>query len=177
MLRKLLLVVLAAVLIYVGAKSQVSTVKEGVTPPNFWDNIRYFKPSEFDSPDEKGSGYNMNPELIRILDQCREICGFPFQINSGYRTKAYNESLKERGYNPSPNSAHMKYMAVDIHMPSLSHMYQAVTTFRSLGIKRIGQYHTKNGNYFIHVDNDNTKPYQGEWYYRNGQKTDVPHIP
>ena len=44
-----------------------------------WDNIRFFKPSEFESPEL------MNPELIYALDALRAKVGRPFIVHSSYR--------------------------------------------------------------------------------------------
>ena len=77
--------------------------------------MKFFNYSEFDSPDELGSGKNMSPEILEMLDLAREKYDKPIKITSGYRTKAYNEGLKKRGYKASPNSSHLKGLAVDIH--------------------------------------------------------------
>ena len=52
--------------------------------------MRYFDTSEFDSPDEPGSGQYMDDEFLEMLDNARHMAGIPFIINSGYRTKAAN---------------------------------------------------------------------------------------
>ena len=77
--------------------------------------MRYFNYTEFDSPDELGSGQNMSPKILEMLDQAREKYDKPIKITSGYRTQAYNEDLKARGYKASKNSSHLKGLAVDIH--------------------------------------------------------------
>ena len=43
--------------------------------------MKYFKLSEFDSPDSKGSGKNMCYEFLQKIDKAREIAGIPFKIN------------------------------------------------------------------------------------------------
>ena len=55
--------------------------------------MRYFNYTEFDSPDELGSGKNMNSEILEMLDLAREKFDKPIKITSGYRTKEYNEDL------------------------------------------------------------------------------------
>ena len=55
--------------------------------------LRYFKLSEFDSPDEPGSGAKMQPETLQMLDAARHIAGVPFKITSGYRTKEHNRKV------------------------------------------------------------------------------------
>ena len=49
--------------------------------------MRYFSYSEFDSPDEVGSGQKMHPDILEMLDQVRDKFDKPIRINSGYRTE------------------------------------------------------------------------------------------
>lgn len=126
------------------------------------NTLRYFNYQEFDSPDFPGSGVvYMRDDFLKMLDDVRHHSGFPFLVNSGYRTRKYNESLK----GSSSDSAHIYGKASDIHMPSLEHMRKAVNVARSVGFKRIGQYRTASGNWFIHLDNDWTKAFQEEWAF------------
>ena len=53
--------------------------------------MKYFKLTEFDSPDEPGSGSCMNEEILNMLDAVRKQFGKPIKINSGYRTIARNK--------------------------------------------------------------------------------------
>ena len=76
--------------------------------------MRYFKISEFDSPDEKGSGINMSPLFLDFIDELRSRCNFPFIVSNGFRTEEYHQSLTDRGYKTIPNSAHLKGLAADI---------------------------------------------------------------
>jgi len=55
--------------------------------------MKYFNYSEFDSPDEVGSGKKMNPKLLIMLDRVRDKFDKPMYITSGYRTLAHNERL------------------------------------------------------------------------------------
>ena len=45
--------------------------------------MKYFKLSEFDSPDMVGSGEAMDKEFLSKLDQARSLCDIPFRITSG----------------------------------------------------------------------------------------------
>lgn len=105
---------------------------------------RYFKLSEFDSPDIPNSGLNMNFEFVDKLDKLRELCGFPLKVNSGYRSKAYNQMVKGQY-----NSAHLKGLAVDISCKTSFERFCIIQNALKLGIKRIGVYPT-----FIHLDCD-----------------------
>ena len=44
--------------------------------------MRYFNYCEFDSPDELGSGHNMDEDFLQMLDDAREFAGVPFKITS-----------------------------------------------------------------------------------------------
>ena len=49
--------------------------------------LKYFKFSEFDSPDKPESGKDMDGTFIQLLDKARGIANIPFRITSGYRTE------------------------------------------------------------------------------------------
>jgi len=50
----------------------------------------HFEISEFSSPDEIGSGSNMDSAFLQMLDDARGIAGIPFRITSGFRTPSHN---------------------------------------------------------------------------------------
>jgi len=58
-----------------------------------WDAIQNFSPSEFDSPDEPGSGEKMSLPFIGKLDMVREILGCSVDVSSGIRTPVYNNKV------------------------------------------------------------------------------------
>ena len=122
--------------------------------------MRYFNYTEFDSPDELGSGKNMNSEILEMLDLAREKFDKPIKITSGYRTQAYNEDLKARGYKASKNSSHLKGLAVDIHCNNSKDRFELVDILLDVGFNRIGI-----ANTFIHVDIDKDKPSHLIWTY------------
>ena len=70
---------------------------------------KYFKYSEFDSPDQPGSGEKMDIDFITKLTNARISAGVPFIINSGYRTKEHNKKI-----GGSPQSMHILGRAADI---------------------------------------------------------------
>ena len=61
---------------------------------------KYFKLSEFDSPDRPGTGELMEHEVVEALDVARDIAGFPFIITSGFRTVQAQQGL-QREVRPS----------------------------------------------------------------------------
>ena len=122
--------------------------------------MKYFKLSEFDSPDVVGSGEAMDMEFLSRLDQARSLCDIPFKITSGYRTKEYNEDLLARGYKASAKSSHLKGLAVDIACTDSSSRHKIITALMKAGLNRIGIADT-----FIHVDADTDKPANVIWTY------------
>ena len=55
------------------------------------NRLKWFDISEFASPDSEGSGEMMEEEFLERLDLARDIAGFPFIINSGFRSIAHNK--------------------------------------------------------------------------------------
>lgn len=121
---------------------------------------KYFKSSEFDSPDEKGSGERMSQEFIDLLDKMRQQCGFAFVVTSGFRTEKHNAEIRADGKESVDNSAHESGLAADIQTEDGYHKYKLIETAIKLGIKRIGI-----GRNFIHVDIDKSKPQEVVWFY------------
>lgn len=143
-------VLLAAVLAYYlfrGAKY----AGERMTSP-----FKYFTWSEFDSPDQPGSGQaKMSEDFIRRLDRVRAAVGFPMLITSGYRTEAHNAKV-----GGVPGSAHTKGLAADIRAITDGQKRAIARAAIAQGIKRIGW-----GATFIHLDIDGTKPQGVVWDY------------
>ena len=117
--------------------------------------MKYFKLSEFDSPDMVGSGEAMDREFLSKLDQARSLCDIPFRITSGYRSEAHN--LKVGGVS---NSSHTKGLAADIACTNSSARHIIVSALLKVGLNRIGVADT-----FIHVDRDSSKPANVIWTY------------
>ncbi len=122
--------------------------------------MKHFTYTEFDSPDQVGSGKKMHPDILEMLDQARDKYDKPIRITSGYRTKEYNESLSARGYKASPNSSHLKGLAADIACTSYVDRYHLINCLLDVGFKRIGI-----ANTFIHVDIDTEKANEVIWTY------------
>ncbi len=123
---------------------------------------KYFKLEEFDSPDAPGSGKNMSPEFVRMLDEARGIAGVPFRIGpgGGYRTKEYNKALVLRNKHASPTSSHMKGLAADILCTDNRQRAMILQALQAVKFNRIGIART-----FIHVDDDESKPEDMVWLY------------
>ena len=71
--------------------------------------MKYFEYEEFDSPDVQGSGQLLDPKLLEMIDEVREIYGKPIRINSGYRTEAHNRKV-----GGVDSSSHIKGLAIDV---------------------------------------------------------------
>jgi uncharacterized protein YcbK (DUF882 family) len=117
--------------------------------------MKYFKLSEFDSPDLSGSGGRMNEAFLCLLDDIREDAGFPFRINSGFRTPEHNELVGGK-----PSSAHLKGLAADINATTGEQKFKIVQEAIYKGVKRIGI-----GKTFIHLDIDESLPNPSIWLY------------
>lgn len=121
-----------------------------------WDEILYFKPVEFDSPDRPGSGSQMSLDFVRKLDKLREAVKMPLFIQSGYRTADHNGALKDS----VDGSAHTTGHAADIAALSSGTKFKIVEAALRLGFRRIGI-----GRTFVHIDDDITKPQDVVWLY------------
>ena len=117
--------------------------------------MRNFKYAEFDSPDEKGSGKKMSKDLLKMLDQTRDLYGSPMTINSGYRTEEHNEKVGGKKH-----SSHLKGLAADIACDNSTDRYNLIDSLMKVGFNRIGIADT-----FIHVDIDLDKAPFVIWTY------------
>ena len=62
--------------------------------------MRYFEWSEFDQRGYEGSGQeHMNVIFLTHIDVLRDKCGFPFIVNSGYRSPEFNNRVSTTGFN------------------------------------------------------------------------------
>ena len=118
-------------------------------------DLKYFKLSEFDSPDEVGSGSKMNYAFIEKLDYARGNAGIPFKINSGYRTQEHNALVGGR-----VGSSHLKGLAADIGYNGSRDRYLILNALMEVGITRFGI-----AKSFIHCDLDNSKDSNVIWLY------------
>ena len=119
-------------------------------------DLKYFNLSEFDSPDEVGSGNKMDSKFLEKLDYARHNAGIPFKINSGYRTKAWNLRVKGKSH-----SSHCLGLACDIACNGSRERYIILDALMSVGINRLGI-----GKSFLHCDIDNSKDQDVIWLYK-----------
>ena len=104
----------------------------------------HFKVKEFHSRKDPCDTVIIDPRLIDLLENIRRLTGKPVHINSGYRSKEYNATLK----NASPRSQHCNGMAADIWVEGVTPSRIAEIAEVYLGASGgIGVYHT-----FTHVD-------------------------
>lgn len=123
-------------------------------------NKHNFTLSDFDSPDQIGSGQNMNRNFLIMLEKVEKLIGFELKFSSGFRTEKHNGTVGGvRG------SAHTKGLAVDIKTPTIAQRDKIVWAAKKIGFKRIGI-----GSTFVHLDYDLSKPQYVAWGYPKGTK-------
>ena len=115
----------------------------------------HFELSEFDSPDEKGSGKYMDESFLSMLDDARSIAGVAFSINSGFRTPSHNAYVGGK-----EQSSHQYGYAVDLHCTNSRSRFIIIDALIKAGFNRIGV-----GNTFIHCDSDPDKDANVIWTY------------
>lgn len=67
----------------------ISRKQEAVQSGDFWDDIKYFKKSEFRCKCGCGAD-DMNETLVRVADRTREHFGSPITVSSGRRCATHN---------------------------------------------------------------------------------------
>jgi zinc D-Ala-D-Ala carboxypeptidase len=124
-------------------------------PAANFNELRFFKRHEFDSPDLVGSGALMDQRFLALLDQARQIADTPFRINSGYRSPVHNQRV-----GGSTNSSHIRGHGADIACTDNFLRHKIVHALIAVGFTRIGIART-----FIHADNDPSLPQGVMWLY------------
>lgn len=91
-------------------ESPKTTIKETTGTGDFWDEIKYFKRSEFACKCGKCGGYPVEPKekLIRVADQVRENLGGKATVSSGIRCATHNANV-----GGVSNSRHLSGKAMD----------------------------------------------------------------
>ena len=104
------------------------------------NTYKYFKLKDFDCQE---TGENeMKHEFIQKLDHLRQVCGFPFNITSGYRSPRH--SIEKAKQLPG---THAQGIAADIYVNGGRQRMQVVKMACALGFTGIGVAKT-----FVHVD-------------------------
>ena len=116
--------------------------------------MKYFKISEFDSPDQLGSGKNMKKKFLKMIDKARDKAGIPFKINSGFRSEAHNRLVGGR-----VGSSHLKGLAADISCYNSDQSEKILRACIEVGFSRIGI-----SSSFLHIDCDDSKT-SAIWLY------------
>ena len=98
---------------------------------------------------------NMDSDFLTKLDQAREYANIPFNITSAYRSVEHNAKI-----GGSPNSSHIKGLAVDISVTSSRVRFKVLEALIKVGFNRIGI-----ASNFIHVDDDKDKSGEVAWTY------------
>lgn len=88
-----------------------------------------------------------NKRLYAAMQKIRNHFGKPLEIESGYRSPAYNAALRKRSKNVAKNSLHTKCAAIDFRIPGVSIRETAryAATLKEVG--GIGTYRT-----WVHID-------------------------
>lgn len=108
-------------------------------------DFKYFKVEDFDC---RETGENeMQEGFIRVLDQLRAACGFPFYITSGFRSK--NHSVEKRKAVPG---THAQGIAADITVVGGAQRRAIVNHALAMGMS-VGV-----AKDFVHVDIRTTTP-------------------
>jgi len=109
-------------------------------------SFKYFEISEFNC---KETGENeILPEFVEMLDNLREVCGFPFRIESGYRSPKHSiEAAKKYP------GTHSQGIAADIAVSGGVQRRKIVEEALKMGFNGVGI--AKN---FVHVDMRRTTP-------------------
>ncbi len=140
-------------------KYGVYVVADVTAPDNLDAKVSdHFKLREFKCNDNSRVVV-LNDELVTVLETARLHFGKAIKINSGYRTVAYNSTLKDA----SPKSQHTHGNAADIVVS---------------GVKPIDVYNYFNETYpdtygvgiyntFVHID---VRPSKARWDYRTKEK-------
>jgi len=111
-----------------------------------WNEIKYFKPSEFNCNCCGKSA--ISEKLVKMLDNARDIAGVTFRLNSAYRCDVHNKRV-----GGVKDSSHVLGLAVDIHCNANNTRLAILRGLIKAGFTRIGIYRT-----FIHADIDTSKP-------------------
>lgn len=101
----------------------------------------------------------LNDELVVVLETARRYFDKAIKINSGYRTVAYNSTLK----NSSPKSQHTHGNAADIVVSGV----KPIDVYNYFNKTYPDKYGVGIYNTFVHID---VRPTKSRWDYRTKEK-------
>ena len=128
---------------------QPQTAPETEELADWWNDIQYFKRSEFRCTCGRCGGFPVEPqeEMVRTVDEIRRRLGVPVSIvdagGSGIRCQAHNDEIP----GAAKNSYHVKGMAADLHSSASPAKMKAVAEEVMGNTGGIGLY-----DWGIHVD-------------------------
>jgi len=117
-----------------------------------WTHVRHFSMDEFAEPDK------LRWDMLRMLDNLRENCGFPMYVTSSYRDPAHNAAVggvSDSSHCLAPDGL---YSGVDISITDGARMFKAVKGALALGFNRIGVYPKH-----VHLDIEGRLPQNVIW--------------
>jgi len=104
---------------------------------------KHFSKSEFECKCGCGEEFEVDKELLILLDNIREMIGTPITVTSGYRCKKHNDSVGS-----NERSQHRKGTAADLVVDEVPPTVIAnIAEYLLLESGGIGRYET-----FTHVD-------------------------
>lgn len=103
---------------------------------------KYFKPEEFEKATPSCLITDMDNQFLMRLDALRAQCGFPFVINSAYRSVSYELSKHRDGL-----SFHTHGRAVDIRCTDAKKRAKIILYAPAFGLRGIGV-----SNRYVHLD-------------------------
>ena len=107
---------------------------------------KYFQLDDFKCQE---TGENkINEDFVRMLDELREACGFPFVITSGYRSPKHSIEAKK-----TKPGTHAQGIAADIKTSSRPQRHKIIKAAMIMGFNGIG---VAKG--FVHVDTRKSSP-------------------
>ena len=134
-------------------------VEDVTTPDNLDAKVsEHFKLREFKCNDNSRVVV-LNSELVAVLEMARRHFGKAIKINSGYRTVAYNSTLK----NSSPNSQHTHGNAADIVVTDV----KPIDVYRYFNMSYPDTYGVGIYITFVHID---VRPNKARWDCRTKEK-------
>lgn len=118
-------------------------------------NLKWFSESEFNRCQPSCSSSDCDERALSMLDELRDLCGFPITLNSAYRSVKYEKKKGRSG-----TSSHCKGCAFDVRCYDSKYRAMLVCNAFRVGFTRIGI-----GDSFIHLDCDSDKLNPCIWLY------------